>query len=76
TYGPLLGLFAFGVLTKRQIKDQYAWVIALLSIILCFLITSLPKSIIGDYIFHWEILPINGLITFLGLLVISRKGKH
>lgn len=73
TYGPLLGLFAFGLLTKRQIKDQYTWIVAILSIVICFFITSLPKSIIGDYIFHWEILPINGFITFLGLLLISKK---
>ncbi|MDO1501208.1 sodium:solute symporter [Winogradskyella maritima] len=73
TYGPLLGLFAFGILTKRQIKDQFAWIVALVSITLSFLITSLPETVIGTYIFHWEILPINGAITFLGLLLISRK---
>ena len=73
TYGPLLGLFAFGILTKRSIKDQYAWAVALLSITLSFIITSLPESIIGAYKFHWEILPLNGLITFIGLILISRK---
>ncbi len=73
TYGPLLGLFAFGILTKYNIKDKYAWVVAIMSIILSFLITSLPESIIGEYKFHWEILPINGLITFIGLLLIRKK---
>jgi len=73
TYGPLLGLFAFGILTKHQIKDKYAWAIGLLSIILTFAITVLPESIIGNYKFHWEILPLNGLITFLGLILIRRK---
>jgi Na+/proline symporter len=73
TYGPLLGLFAFGILTKYQIKDKYAWIVALLSIVLSFIITSLPESIIGAYIFHWEILPLNGLLTFLGLLLIRKK---
>ena len=73
TYGPLLGLFAFGILTKRSIKDQYAWAVALLSITLSFIITSLPESIIGAYKFHWEILPLNGLITFIGLILIRRK---
>lgn len=73
TYGPLLGLFAFGILTKRQIKDKYSWIIGLLSIVICFWITNLPTSIIGDYKFHWEILPLNGCITFLGLLIISKK---
>ena len=72
TYGPLLGLFAFGILTKYKIKDSYVWIVALLSITLTFLISSLPESIIGAYVFHWEILPLNGLITFLGLLSIRK----
>ncbi len=73
TYGPLLGLFAFGILTNYKIKDKYAWIVALASIGLTFAITSLPTSIIGDYQFHWEILPINGLITFLGLILIRTQ---
>ncbi len=73
TYGPLLGLFAFGILTKYQIKDKYAWIVALLSIVISFAITYLPENIIGAYQFHWEILPLNGLITFLGLVLIRRK---
>ena len=73
TYGPLLGLFTFGILTKRQIIDKYTWIVGLLSIILSFVITSLPESVIGNYQFHWEILPLNGLITFIGLWLISKK---
>ena len=73
TYGPLLGLFAFGILTKHKIKDSYAWIVAILSIVLSFIITSLPESIIGAYQFHWEILPLNGLITFIGLYLIKKK---
>ncbi|NQY29755.1 MAG: sodium:solute symporter [Flavobacteriaceae bacterium] len=74
TYGPLLGLFAFGILTKFQIKDKLTWIVALLSICISFGITILPESIIGAYKFHWEILPLNGLITFIGLLLIRKKG--
>jgi len=73
TYGPLLGLFAFGILTKFQIKDKLAWVVALLSMCISFGITILPESIIGAYKFHWEILPLNGLLTFIGLLLIREK---
>ena len=73
TYGPLLGLFAFGILTKRTIKDNYAWVVGLASILITYGITSLPESVIGSYVFHWEVLPLNGLITMLGLLIISKK---
>ena len=64
TYGPLLGLFAFGILTKHSIKDNYAWLVALLSIIISFFITSLPETLIGSYQFHWEILPLNGLTNY------------
>jgi len=73
TYGPLLGLFAFGILTKYQIKDKYVWIVGSLSITITFLISSLPERVIGNYEFHWEILPLNGLITFIGLLLISKK---
>ncbi|WP_289045034.1 sodium:solute symporter [uncultured Olleya sp.] len=77
TYGPLLGLFAFGILSKRSIKDQFAWIVGLASIIITYIITELPgnfpDSFIGQYVFHWEILPLNGLITCLGLYLISAK---
>ena len=71
--GSFFGLFAFGILTKFQIKDNLAWVVAFVSIILSFGITLLPETIIGKYQFHWEILPLNGLITFIGLYLIKRK---
>ena len=73
TYGPLLGLFAFGILTNYKIKDKYAWIVGLLSISLTYIITILPESIIGAYKFHWEILPLNGLFTFIGLWLIRKK---
>jgi Na+/proline symporter len=73
TYGPLLGLFAFGILTNYKIKDKYAWIVGLLSISLTYAITILPESTIGAYKFHWEILPLNGLITFIGLWLIRDK---
>ncbi len=73
TYGPLLGLFAFGIFTKHKIKDSYAWIVALVAITATYGITQLPESVIGAYKFHWEILPINGLITFIGLWLIRKK---
>jgi len=73
TYGPLLGLFTFGVFTKHKIKDSYAWIVALVAIIATYGLTQLPESVIGAYQFHWEILPINGLITFIGLWLIKKK---
>ena len=77
TYGPLLGLFAFGILTKKTTHDKYTWMVALIAILLTYFITLTPSyfpdSFIGNYNFHWEILPINGFITFLGLLMVSKK---
>jgi len=73
TYGPLLGLFAFGIFTKHNIKDAFAWFVALCAILLTIVIAFLPESIIGKYQFQWEILPINGLITFIGLWLIREK---
>ena len=75
TYGPLLGLFTFGIFTKRSIKDNYAWIVALIAILITYGITSLPESVIGVYKFHWEILPLNGLLTFIGLWLISVKNN-
>jgi len=73
TYGPLLGLFAFGIFTKRILKDKYTWIVALAAILTSIAIAKLPESVLGTYKFHWEILPINGLITFIGLWLISEK---
>ena len=73
TYGPLLGLFVFGIFTKHKIKDNFAWIVALTAILVSIGITYLPESVIGKYRFHWEILPLNGLLTLIGLWLIKKK---
>ena len=73
TYGPLLGLFAFGIFTKRSIEDKYVWIVATLSVFSVIIISKIPPSYLGNYIIGYELLPINGAITFLGLKLISRK---
>lgn len=73
TYGPLLGLFAFGIFTKFKVYDRYVWVVALVSVLLISIIGSIPASYLGGYQIGYELLPINGLITFLGLILIRRK---
>ena len=73
TYGPLLGLFSFGIFTPYKINDKYVWLIVLLSILSVFFIANLDKEVLFGYEFGYELLPINGLITFLGLILISRK---
>ncbi len=73
TYGPLLGLFAFGIFTNYQIKDKYVWIVALSSVILIMLIANIPPEYLGGYVVGYELLPINGLLTFIGLILIRRK---
>ncbi len=73
TYGPLLGLFAFGIFTPFQIHDRKVWVIVLLSILLIVLVGNLSPETLGGYQIGYELLPLNGLLTFLGLLLIRQK---
>ena len=73
TYGPLLGLFTFGISTKMQIKDRRVWIVAILSVIITYIIGSLPPSYLGGYVFNYELLILNGAFTFLGLVLIRRK---
>ena len=73
TYGPLLGLFAFGILTKSQIKDKYVWIIAVIAPIISFIINQYSVGLLNGYQIGFEILIINGLLTFLGLVLIRRQ---
>jgi len=73
TYGPLLGLFAFGIFTKHKIKDNYVWIVALISVVLTAIIGNVPPEDLGGYVVGYELLPINGILTFIGLLLIRRK---
>ncbi|MGB5356469.1 MAG: sodium:solute symporter [Eudoraea sp.] len=73
TYGPLLGLFAFGIFTNHQIKDRYVWIVALASVLLVLGIAKIPSDFIGGYTIGYELLPINGIITFIGLYAIREK---
>jgi len=75
TYGPLLGLFAFGIFTKHQPKDTYVWVVALLSVLLIIGLANIPKENLGGYVFGYELLPLNGLFTFIGLWMIRDKNR-
>ncbi|MBT8255775.1 MAG: sodium:solute symporter, partial [Bacteroidia bacterium] len=73
TYGPLLGLFAFGIFTNYRIKDKYVWVVALSAVILTTIIGNIPADSLGGYQVGYELLPINGALTFLGLVLIRSK---
>ncbi|MBF1536352.1 MAG: sodium:solute symporter [Prevotella salivae] len=66
TYGPLLGLFTFGLFTRWQVKDRYVPYIAIISPVICFAIETITRQITG-YEFGYELLMVNGLLTFVGL---------
>ena len=72
TYGPLLGLFSFGIFTNYKIHDKYSIIVCILSVIFTSLIFYDPLSVFGKYQIGYELLPINGLITFLGLYLIRK----
>ncbi|MGE4346963.1 MAG: sodium:solute symporter, partial [Flavobacteriaceae bacterium] len=76
TYGPLLGLYAFGLIMKnRNVIDKIVPIICILSPLLTFLIVENSHLIFGNYKFDNELIILNGLITFSGLLIFSRKNK-
>jgi len=73
TYGPLLGIFAFGIFTKYQIKDSLVWIVAILSVIFTYFLNQNSGNWFNGFEFGYEILIINGLFTFLGLFFIRIK---
>jgi hypothetical protein len=76
TYGPLLGLFTFGILTKRLVNDRLVPLVCVAAPVLCFFIDKFQKQIFGSFEVGLELLVINGLLTFIGLLVISYKPQN
>lgn len=75
TYGPLLGMYAFGLFTKYKIRDQYVPLIAIASPIICFILNYFSQIILNGYKFGFELLILNGLITFGGLLILRLRNK-
>ncbi len=72
TYGPLLGLFSFGILTNRKVIDKFVPVVCVLAPVICFFLDKYQKDIFGNYQIGLELLIINGLLTFIGLYIISK----
>jgi len=75
TYGPLLGLYSFGLFTKRELRDKWVPVVAVLSPIICLVLNYYSKEIFWGYKFGFELLVLNGAITFAGLYLLS-LGKN
>ncbi len=71
TYGPLLGLYSFGLFTKLNIRDKWVPVVAVLSPLICLVLNHYSRDLFWGYKFGFELLIVNGLITFTGLLILS-----
>lgn len=75
TYGPLLGLYSFGLFTRRKVNDRLTPFIAILCPFFCYFLSSYSVELLNGYKFGFELLLVNGLLMFLGLLLFSKKGS-
>jgi Na+/proline symporter len=73
TYGPLLGLYAFGLFTKNAVKDRWVPLVALLSPVFCYGLSTFSETLFNGYRFGFELLIINGIITILGLFIVKKN---
>jgi len=75
TYGPLLGLYSFGLFTKRKLRDNWVPLVAILSPIICLILNHYSRELFWGYKFGFELLLMNGIITFAGLWILSLGKK-
>jgi Na+/proline symporter len=73
TYGPLLGMYTFGMFTKLKTKDKYVPFIAIASPVICYVLSSYSRVLFNGYVFGFELVILNGLITFIGLWFIRNR---
>ena len=73
TYGPLLGLYAFGLLHKIELKDKWVPLICLICPIICYVIQLNSEVWLNGYKFGFELLILNGLLTYIGLHLLRKK---
>ena len=75
TYGPLLGLFSFGLLTKRKLKDRYVIFVCIAAPVISYFLNAYSKQLFNGLTFGFLILAVNGLLTFAGLYLISERQR-
>lgn len=73
TYGPILGMFAFGIFMKQHVRDKYIPIVAVTSPILCFILQKNSEVWFNGYSFSYELLIFNALFTFIGLCLLIKK---
>jgi Na+/proline symporter len=76
TYGPILGMFAFGIFTRRAVRDKYVPLVALLSPLLCLVIDLNSAKWLNGYVFSYELLIMNAIFTFAGLCLLAKRKKE
>lgn len=76
TYGPILGLFIFGICTRKRVKDRYIPFAALAAPLLCFILQKNSERWFGGYQFSYELLLFNALFTCIGLALLIKKEKR
>ena len=72
TYGPILGLFAFGLCCKTKVRDKWVPVVAILAPLICLVLDLNSVAWFQGYHFSYEILPLNALLTMAGLWLLKR----
>lgn len=76
TYGPILGMFVFGIFIKRQVKDKWIPLVAIIAPILCFIVDRNSQEWFNGYRFSYELLILNAAFTFVGLYILSSSRKQ
>lgn len=76
TYGPLLGLYSFGLFTRRNVNDKVTPFIAIISPLICYFLSKYSVQLFNGYKFGFELLLLNGLLTYIGLLIFSSNPNN
>lgn len=76
TYGPILGMFVFGIFTRRAVRDRFVPLVAIASPVICFILDINSKAWFNGYEFSHERLIFNALFTFIGLMLLIKKKKE
>jgi hypothetical protein len=76
TYGPLLGLFAYGVMMKAKLREKMVPVVCLIAPFITWLLAENAAAWFGGFKFGYELLLVNGMITFAGLIMVRDKSDH
>src|SRR6056297_3136775 len=75
TYGPLLGLYTFGLFTKYKVRDKWVPLVAVISPVLCYFLSYFSEELFNGYKIGFELLIINGILTFAGLWLLRKRNE-